>query len=137
MNWSILADDHATGSDHKVIEWEVEADGLEEVDHQSVVGPSLAAIMEKDLEIEEKLWMDLAKERAHLGAESTEDEVEQKAACCQKAMSCILNATSKKIMICGKSKRWWNAYIKESRKAVGREKRRRNLQRAARGKAKL
>jgi len=27
MRWTILADDHATGSDHEVIEWEVEADG--------------------------------------------------------------------------------------------------------------
>jgi len=24
--WSILADDHATGSDHELIEWEVELD---------------------------------------------------------------------------------------------------------------
>ena len=36
--WSILADDHATGSDHEVIEWEVDADRQEEADHARVVG---------------------------------------------------------------------------------------------------
>jgi hypothetical protein len=30
--WSILADDQATGSDHEVISWAVEADRQEEVD---------------------------------------------------------------------------------------------------------
>jgi hypothetical protein len=35
---STLADDHATGSDHKVIECEVEADRQEEADHERVVG---------------------------------------------------------------------------------------------------
>jgi len=36
--WFILANDHATGSDHEVIEWEVEADRQEEADHERVVG---------------------------------------------------------------------------------------------------
>ena len=31
--WFILADDHATGSDHKVIEWDFEAIRQEEMDH--------------------------------------------------------------------------------------------------------
>jgi len=52
-------------------------------------------------------------------------------------MSSVLNATAKKIRICAKSKRWWNADIKERRKAVGREKRRRNSEGAPRAKAKL
>jgi len=76
MKWCILTDDHATGSDHEVIEWEVEADRLEEADHERVVGWNLAAMTQKDLETAEKLWMDLAKETAHLDAECTEDEVE-------------------------------------------------------------
>jgi len=74
------------------------------------------------LEAVEKLWMELAKERAHLSTECTEDEVEQEAAWCQEAMSSVLNSTAKKIRICAKSKRWWNADIKERRKAVAREK---------------
>jgi len=36
--WSILANDHATGSDHMVMEWEVAADRQEEADQKSVVG---------------------------------------------------------------------------------------------------
>ena len=36
--WSILADDHATGSNHKVIESEMQADRQEEADNDRVVG---------------------------------------------------------------------------------------------------
>ena len=36
--WSILADDHATGSDHEVTEWEVKLDRQEEAGHERVVG---------------------------------------------------------------------------------------------------
>jgi len=92
---------------------------------------------EKDREAAEKLWTALARERAHLDAECTEDEVEQEAAWCQEAMSIVLDATAKKIRICTKSKRWWNADIKERRNAVGREKRKRNSGEAARAKAEL
>lgn len=52
---------------------------------------------EEDLEVAEKLWMDLAKERARLSAKSTADEEEHEAACCQEAMSIIHNASAKKI----------------------------------------
>jgi len=84
------------------------------------------------------LWAELAKERAHLDAECTEDEVEQEAAWCQDTMSHILNATEKRIRICAKSKRWWNADIKERRTAVGRERRRRRkLEEAAQAMAEL
>jgi hypothetical protein len=137
MRWTTLADDHATGSDHKVIEWEVEADGQEEVDHERVVGWNLAGMTDENLEAVEELWREFANERAHLGAECTADEVEHEAAWCKKAMSSILNAAAKKIRICARSKRWWNADIKERRKAVGREKRRRNSCEGARAKAKL
>jgi hypothetical protein len=82
--------------------------------------------------------MELVKKRAHLSAECTEEEVEQEASWCQEAMSSVLNATAKKIRVCAKSERWWNADLKEMRKAVGREKRRRqNSGEAARAKAEL
>jgi len=38
VRWTILADDHATGSDHEVIEWEAVVDRQEEADHEWVVG---------------------------------------------------------------------------------------------------
>ena len=91
---------------------------------------------EEDLEAAEKLWRESAKERAPLGAECTADEVEHEAAWCQEPMSSVLNTKAKKIRICAISKRWWNADIKE-RKAVRREKRRRNSGEAVRGKVKL
>jgi len=123
MRWIILPDDHANGSDHMVIHWEVEVDRHEEADHERVAGWNLGAMMEQNLEAAEKLWMELAKERAHLSAECTEDKVEQEAAWCQEAMSSLLNTTLKKLRICAKSKRWWNADIRERRKAIGSEKR--------------
>jgi len=104
-NWFILADDHATGSDQDVIEWEVDAHRQEEADHERAVGWNLAEMTKEDAEDAEKLLAELAKVRAHLDAEYTEDEVEQEAAWCQEAMSGFLNATAKKIRICAKSKR--------------------------------
>jgi hypothetical protein len=38
MRWTILADGHATGSNNKVVELEVEMDRQEHADHQRVVG---------------------------------------------------------------------------------------------------
>jgi len=110
---TILADYHATGSDHEVIEWEVGVDRQEEADHEKVVGWNLAPMTEKDVEAAGKPWAELAKERGQLDTECTVDEVEQEAAWCQEAMSSILDATAKKIRICVRSKRWWNADIKE------------------------
>jgi hypothetical protein len=78
--WSILADDHASGSHHEVTEWEVEVNRQEEAGHEWVVGWNIAAMTEEDAKAAEKLWMELAKERAHLDAECTADEVEQEAA---------------------------------------------------------
>jgi len=95
--WTILANDHGFGSDHEIIEWYVEVDMQEEPDHERVVGWNSAAMTEKDVDAVEMLWMELAKERAQLHAECTEDEVEQEAAWCQEAMRSILDATAKKI----------------------------------------
>jgi len=53
----------------------------------------------------------LAKERAHLGAECTEDEEEHEAAWCQEAMSRVLNVTAKRIRISAGSQRVWNSDI--------------------------
>ena len=115
----------------------MDADKQEEADHGRLVGSNLAAMTENDFEAAEKVCRELAKERAHLDAECTEDEVEQEAAWSQEAMSSILNASAKKIRICARSKRWWNADIKGRREAVGREERRRNSEEAARAQAKL
>jgi hypothetical protein len=135
---SILADDHATGSDPEVIEWEVEVDRQEEAGHERTEGWNIAALTEEDAKAAEKLWMELAKERAHLDAKCTADEVEQEAAWGQEAMGNVPDATAKKIRIGAKSNRWWNADIRQGRKAVGREKRRRrNSEEAAKAQAEL
>jgi hypothetical protein len=87
--------------------------GQEEADHERVVGWNLAAMTEEDLEPAEKLWRELAKERAHLSAEGAADLVEHEAAWCQEAISSVLKASAKRIRICSRSKRWRNADIKE------------------------
>jgi len=116
----------------------VGVDRQEEADHERVVGCNLAATTEKDAEAVEKLCIELAKERAQLDVECTEDRVEQEAAWCQEVMSCILDTTAKTISICARSKRWWNADIKGRRRMVGRDRRtRRNSEEAARAKAEL
>ena len=93
---------------------------------------------EKNAEAAEKLWREFAKERALLDAECTEEEVEKESAWCQEAMSIVLDAKAKKIRICTRSKRWWNADIKERTRTVGRERRRRpNTVEAPRAKAEV
>ena len=52
---TIVADDHATGSDHEVIEWNVGVHTEEQADHDRVVRWDLAAMTEKDVEGAEKL----------------------------------------------------------------------------------
>ena len=47
VKWTILADNHATGSDHEVIECVVGVDRQEEAVHERVVGRNLAAMLEK------------------------------------------------------------------------------------------
>jgi hypothetical protein len=93
---------------------------------------------EEDAKAAEKLWRELAKDRAHLDAECTADEVEREAAWCQEAMGKVLDATAKKTRICPRSKSWWNADIRRRWQAVRREKRRRqNSEEAAKAKAEL
>ena len=58
-------------------------DKQEVVDHQRVVRLNLAAMTEEAAEAAEKLWAELAKERAHQEADCTEDEAEQE--WCQEA----------------------------------------------------
>jgi hypothetical protein len=53
-------------------------------------------------------------------------------------MGSVLDATTKKIRFCARSKRWWNADIKERRRSGERERRRRqHAEEAHRAKAEL
>ena len=62
----------------------------------------------------------------------------QEVAWCQEALSSVLHATAKKIRIGARSKRWWNAHIKERRRTFARERRRRrNSEEAARAEVEL
>lgn len=122
--WTILAENHDTGSDHEVIELKVDRDTREEADHKWVVGWNLMAMKEEDEEAPKMLWMQLAKESAHLDLVWTEDVVEQETAWCEQTLSKVLDITAKKIRIYAMSKRGWNGDIQASRKTQGQEKRR-------------
>jgi len=136
--WSILADPHTTASGHAVMVWEVGVDRQEEVDHERVVRWNLAAMTGKETEAVEKLWKDLAKKRVQLDTECREDKVEQEATWCQEERSSGLDTMATMIRFCARSQRQWNAEIKERRKLVGRERRRRwNSEEDARVKAEL
>jgi len=56
----IPGDDHATGSDHKVPEWELEVARQQAAGHERVIGWNLAAMTEEDAKAAERLWMELA-----------------------------------------------------------------------------
>jgi len=104
-----------------VIERKVRINRQEEADHERVVGWNKPAMTKRNVEAAEKLCMQLAKERAQLNAECTEDEVGQEAAPCQEAICSVLNAMAKQIRICARSKGRWNANIEVRRKTAGRE----------------
>jgi len=94
--------------------------------------------MEEDGEAAEKICIEIVKGRALLDPECTADKVEQEASWCQVSMGNGFDAVAKKIRICATLMRWWNADIKERRKAVGREKRmRQNSEKPAKLNAEL
>jgi hypothetical protein len=94
--WTTQDGSHATGSNQEVIEWQFNVDRQEEADHVQVTGWNLAAMSTEDQEAAEKLWWELERERAHLGEECREDDVEREAECCQETLSNILDAKAKK-----------------------------------------
>ena len=55
--WLLLGYNYPTGSEHDDIEWEVETDMQEDTDHKRVLKPNLTAMVEKDAEAAEKLWV--------------------------------------------------------------------------------
>jgi hypothetical protein len=69
----------------------------QEADHESKKLLNLAALTQEDVEAEEKIRMELVKERTHVDAKCTADNVEQDAACCQKTLGSIPHATAKEI----------------------------------------
>jgi len=87
------------------------------------VGWNLAAMSQEDTEQAEKLRRERARGRAYCGVESTGNDVESEAECCQEALGKVLNATAKEMKICAQSKRWWNGEIMEMSSQLGREKR--------------
>ena len=116
----------------------MEVDWQDVAGHERVVGGNIAAMTEGDEKAEEKLWMELAKDNADLGAECTADEAEQAAAWCPVAIGNVLDTSAKKIRICSRSMRWCKANPREGRKVVASENRRgHNSDEATKAKAEL
>jgi hypothetical protein len=89
------------------------------------IGWNVVAMSQEDNEKAVELWRELGMGRAYLGVESTGDDIESKAEWCQDTLGLVVDATTKKIWFCDRSKRWWNGEIKERRSHLGSEKRRR------------
>jgi len=53
--WMILDRSHTTGSDHKIIEWELELQNQEEAGSTQVVGWNLPAMSQENLEVADEL----------------------------------------------------------------------------------
>jgi len=53
--WTILGGNHATGSGHEILEWEVDIRQQAEAGGTQVIGWNLAAMSQKDKEQAEKL----------------------------------------------------------------------------------
>jgi len=98
--WMILDGSHTTQLDHMIIEWILEMENHDEEGGTEVVRWNLAARSQEDVEVAEQLWRQQAKDRAHLGAESTGDEVDSEAEWCQEALRKVIDATVKQIMSC-------------------------------------
>lgn len=77
--WMILDGSHVTGSGHEIIEWEFEMEMQEDAGVTQVTGWNLVAISQEDVKVAEDLWRECGKEREHLGAQSTGDEVQSEA----------------------------------------------------------
>jgi len=117
---------------------EVGLDRQEEADRERVVGWNVVAMTVDDAQPAGKLQMELTKQRTQLEEECKENEVEQEAEWCQEAMSSVPDTAAKTIRICARSKRWWNPYMKQTTRTVGKKRsRRRHLEEAARAKAEL
>jgi len=116
----------------------VDMEKQEEAGGTQVIGWNLAALSQEDKEQVEQLWRERARGRVYMGAESTGNNVKSEAEWCQEALSKVLDATAKKIMIYAWPKRRWNGEIKERRSQLGREiRRRRKLAATAQAKPEL
>jgi len=100
------------------MQWKVGLRLLEEAIHKRVVRWNLAEMTEKNTKAAEMLCMELSKERAHLEAAWTEEQVEQEAAWYQEPMTRVFDGTAKTIRICTKLMKWWNVDIKQLRMTV-------------------
>jgi hypothetical protein len=72
---TVLGQSHVTGSDHEIIEREVDMVMQEEAGGTHVVGWNLAAMSQEDEEQGEKLWQAIVRGRACLEVASMGDKV--------------------------------------------------------------
>jgi len=109
----------ATGSDHEIIEWQVNLLKQGVAGGTQVVGWNLAAMLPQGKEHAEKLQRERARGRALMGVESTGDNVESEDDWCQEALGRVLNIAAQLITTCTPSTRWWNDEINKRSSELG------------------
>jgi hypothetical protein len=122
-------DDHATGSDHEIIEWCFQSEAPAVDQDYLMRGWSLAPLLGNTEDAQNRRkdasqeWALALSGHAPLTDESTRAELEAQATDLQQATVNMLNKFAKKIKLCARSKRWWSEEIAQRRRDLGRAKR--------------
>jgi hypothetical protein len=122
--WRMGTESEETGSDHRLIIWETKHNpGHDPVPSGEQIRWDITRMTDEQKDEAELLWLQMGENRPILNDMSFCEEVESEAAWIQDTLTDILNQKARRIRICARSKRWWNADIDSKRKAVGRAKR--------------
>jgi len=123
-----ISTDLTTTSDHTVVcaqlRWN-EGEGVKVL--RKITGWDIDGLKSKKEEENykkaQKEWKDKSLKRPVLDEKSSGDELQREAEWIQRNFVNHLNMCCKKVKVCARSKRWWNAEIAENRKILGSIKR--------------
>jgi hypothetical protein len=107
------------GSDHGIIEWQIDMEKQEDAGFTQAVWWNQAAMLHEDMEQADKLWRQRATGLAYLAVESTGNDVESEAEWCQKALGQALDTATTKLRICTQSTSCCNGELIKRRSPLG------------------
>ena len=122
-SWAVLEDDeHATGSDHEIIEWMVDLGAVTGERVAEVKGWAITELLADDNKTDEakREWQSQMAGRPMLSNTAEVDQLEEEAQHIQDSMVRVLDMHARKIRLCARSKKWWSEAIQERRKDLGR-----------------
>jgi len=108
-SWSVLEDDeHATGSDHEIIEWMVDLGAIAGERVAEVKGWAITELLADDNKTDEakKEWQSQMAGRPMLSDTAEVDQLEEEVQHIQDSMVRVLDMHVRKIRLCARSKKW-------------------------------